>query len=152
MNTSRPRAAGSPKPVASSAISSSSNASFPALIRFESVDFGYADSEPLLRELDLHIAPGEVVALVGATGSGKTTLTALIARFYDVTRGCIRIDGVDVRDLPLCTLRSNIGMVFEDALLFSGSIRGARGQLDLLLFERLGFGKHRQRCWGGGAG
>ncbi|MET0795162.1 MAG: ABC transporter ATP-binding protein [Polyangiaceae bacterium] len=92
-------------------------------IQFESVDFGYTGSEPLLRELELRIAPGEVVALVGATGSGKTTLTALIARFYDVTRGCVRIDGVDVRDLPLSTLRSNIGMVFEDALLFSGSIR-----------------------------
>jgi ATP-binding cassette subfamily B protein len=60
---------------------------------------------------------------VGATGSGKTTLTGLIARFYDVTHGSIRIDGVDVRELPLSALRASIGMVFEDALLFSGSIR-----------------------------
>ncbi|HYQ46542.1 MAG TPA: ABC transporter ATP-binding protein [Polyangiaceae bacterium] len=90
---------------------------------FADVDFGYEVGEPLLRRLDLHIRAGETVALVGATGSGKTTLTALIARFYDVNSGRVLLDGVDVRQLPLRKLRANVGMVFEDALLFTGSIR-----------------------------
>lgn len=94
-----------------------------AAIRFERVEFGYIGARPLLGSLDLHIAPGETVALVGATGSGKTTLASLIARFHDVTRGRVTFDGVDVRDLPLQALRASVGMVFEDALLFSGSIR-----------------------------
>jgi ATP-binding cassette, subfamily B, bacterial len=92
-------------------------------VRFESVNFGYGEGNPLLRGIDLHILAGETVALVGGTGSGKTTLTALIARFYDVTAGCITLDGVDVRQIRLSELRASVGMVFEDALLFSGSIR-----------------------------
>jgi ATP-binding cassette, subfamily B, bacterial len=90
---------------------------------FESVHFGYTDGNPLLRGLDLRIRAGETVALVGATGVGKTTLTALIARFYDVNAGRVLLDGVDVRRLPLRDLRASVGMVFEDALLFAGSIR-----------------------------
>lgn len=90
---------------------------------FESVDFGYEQGQPLLNGLDLRISAGETVALVGATGCGKTTLTALIARFYDVAGGRVLLDGVDVRELPLRELRASVGMVFEDALLFSGSIR-----------------------------
>ena len=92
-------------------------------VRFESVDFAYGEGNLLLRGLDLHIRAGETVALVGATGSGKTTLTALIARFFDVSGGRVLLDGVDVRELPLRELRASVGMVFEDALLFSGSIR-----------------------------
>jgi len=90
---------------------------------FEAVDFGYDDGESLLRGLELRIPPGETVALVGATASGKTTLTALIARFYDVKAGRVLLDGVDVRQLPVRELRASVGMVFEDALLFTGSIR-----------------------------
>jgi ATP-binding cassette, subfamily B, bacterial len=90
---------------------------------FESVDFAYRDGGALLRGLDLRIRAGETVALVGATGSGKTTLTALIARFYDVSSGRVTLDGTDVRELRLSELRASVGMVFEDALLFSGSIR-----------------------------
>ena len=90
---------------------------------FESVDFGYGEGNALLRGLELRIGAGETVALVGATGSGKTTLTALIARFYDVTAGRVTLDGTDVRELRLSELRASVGMVFEDALLFSGSIR-----------------------------
>jgi ATP-binding cassette subfamily B protein len=93
------------------------------LVRFESVDFGYGDG-PLLRGLTLEIRAGETVALVGATGSGKTTLTQLIARFYDVSAGRVTLDGVDVRSMRLSELRARVGMVFEDALLFSGTIRG----------------------------
>jgi len=92
-------------------------------VRFESVDFAYGEGNLLLRGLHLHIRAGETVALVGATGSGKTTLTALIARFFDVSGGRVLLDGVDVRELPLRELRASVGMVFEDALLFSGSIR-----------------------------
>jgi ATP-binding cassette subfamily B protein len=92
-------------------------------VLFEAVDFAYRNGNALLRGLDLQIRAGETVALVGATGSGKTTLTALIARFYDVSGGRVLLDGVDVRELPLRELRASVGMVFEDALLFTGSVR-----------------------------
>jgi ATP-binding cassette subfamily B protein len=92
-------------------------------VRFEAVDFGYGDA-PLLRGLTLEIRAGETVALVGATGSGKTTLTQLIARFYDVSGGRVLLDGMDVRGMRLSELRARVAMVFEDALLFSGTIRG----------------------------
>jgi ATP-binding cassette, subfamily B, bacterial len=93
-------------------------------VRFEAVDFGYGEGPALLRGLTLEIRAGETVALVGATGSGKTTLTQLIARFYDVNAGRVTLDGVDVRSMRLSELRARVGMVFEDALLFSGTIRG----------------------------
>ncbi|MGD0676687.1 MAG: ABC transporter ATP-binding protein [Polyangiaceae bacterium] len=92
-------------------------------IHFDGVEFGYDDSPLVLRGLDLRVRAGETIALVGATGSGKTTLTGLIGRFHDVTNGRVSIDGVDVRDIRLRDLRANVGMVFEDPLLFSGSIR-----------------------------
>jgi ABC-type multidrug transport system fused ATPase/permease subunit len=66
---------------------------------------------------------GEVIALVGPSGAGKSTLASLIARFYDPTAGCVRLDGVDLRDLPLAELRSQIGMVFQDTFLFSATVR-----------------------------
>jgi ATP-binding cassette, subfamily B, bacterial len=96
----------------------------PARLRFEGAGFSYPGStSPVLDGVDLDLAPGETVALVGATGSGKTTLTALVGRLYDVTAGRVTLDGVDVRDLPLSQLRSVVATAFEDATLFSMSVR-----------------------------
>jgi ATP-binding cassette subfamily B protein len=96
----------------------------PARLRFEGVGFRHPGARtPVLDGVDLDVAPGETVALVGATGSGKTTLTALVGRLYDVTAGRITLDGTDVRDLPLAQLRSVVATAFEDATLFSMSVR-----------------------------
>jgi ATP-binding cassette subfamily B protein len=96
----------------------------PARLRFEGVGFTYPGSaEPVLDRIDLDVAPGETVALVGATGSGKTTLTALVGRLYDVTAGRVTLDGLDVRDLPLSQVRGVVATAFEDATLFSMSVR-----------------------------
>jgi ATP-binding cassette subfamily B protein len=94
-------------------------------LRFEHVDFAFPDSpdEPVLRDVDLDIAPGETVALVGATGSGKSILTALVPRLWDVTGGRVTLDGVDVRDLDLTHLRTLVATAFEDPTLFSMSAR-----------------------------
>jgi ATP-binding cassette subfamily B protein len=93
-------------------------------LRFEGAGFRFADSDTdVLHDLDLDIAPGETVALVGATGSGKSTLTMLVPRLYDVTAGRITIDGVDIRDLPLDELRRTVAIAFEDPTLFSMSAR-----------------------------
>ena len=96
-------------------------------LQFSGVRFRFADTPPttddLLRGIDLDIRPGETLALVGATGSGKTTLTSLINRLYDVTDGSIRLDGVDIRDLDLDDLRGQIAVAFEEPTLFSASVR-----------------------------
>ena len=93
-------------------------------LRFEGVGFRYpASAAAVLHGIDLEVAPGETVALVGATGSGKTTVTALVPRLYDVTEGRVSIDGVDVRDLPLAQLRTLVATAFEDPTLFSASVR-----------------------------
>jgi ATP-binding cassette subfamily B protein len=93
-------------------------------LRFEHVSATYPGSDtPILTDVNLDIRPGETMALVGATGAGKTTLTALVPRLYDVTSGRITIDGVDVRDVRLSDLRSQVAMAFEDATLFSASVR-----------------------------
>ncbi|MBS44252.1 MAG: ABC transporter [Nocardioides sp.] len=91
----------------------------------EGVDFAFPDApdEPVLRGVDLVVEPGETVALVGATGSGKTALTSLVPRLFDVTAGRVTIDGVDVRDLDLTHLRSLVATAFEDPTLFSMSAR-----------------------------
>ena len=94
----------------------------PGEVRFAGVRFGYARSQPVLDGLDLVVAPGEVVALVGSSGSGKSTVTALLPRFYDVAEGEVLLDGRDVRDLTLESLRRQVGVVFEDAFLFSDSV------------------------------
>ncbi|AGL19703.1 ABC transporter ATP-binding protein [Actinoplanes sp. N902-109] len=91
-------------------------------VRFESVTFAYPNGTPALDGLDLHIRPGETVAVVGATGSGKSTLGRLLGRFYDVTGGRITIDGHDVRDLQLASLREQVGIVPDEPFLFSLSI------------------------------
>ena len=92
-------------------------------LRFEGVSFGYDHRRPVLSGIDLELAPGRIVALIGHTGSGKTTLTALLPRFYDVTAGGIHLDGVDVRDLRLSALRGAIGIVSQDPFLFSTTVR-----------------------------
>ena len=92
-------------------------------IRFEHVWFAYRAGEYVLRDVSFEVAPGERVGVVGATGAGKTTLVNLLMRFYDVDRGRITIDGVDVRALPLPDLRRRFGLVLQDVHLFSGSVR-----------------------------
>ena len=94
-------------------------------MRFEHVDFAYAaDAEQLvLADFDLHITPGETVALVGRTGAGKSTVARLLTRFYDVKHGSIQIDGHDVRDVTLASLRANVGVVLDEPFLFSASVR-----------------------------
>jgi ATP-binding cassette, subfamily B, bacterial len=93
-------------------------------VRFEDVSFAYDRAGlPVLSGLDLVVQPGEAVALVGATGSGKTTVAKLLPRFYDVTGGRIRLDGVDVRDLRLRDLRRAVSIVFEDTFLFTDTVR-----------------------------
>jgi ATP-binding cassette subfamily B protein len=93
-------------------------------LRFEHVDFTFPGSDtPVLRDVNLDLAPGETLALVGATGSGKTALTALVPRLYDVSAGRVTIDGVDVRDYSLQELRSLVATAFEEPTLFSMSAR-----------------------------
>ncbi|HEY3050100.1 MAG TPA: ATP-binding cassette domain-containing protein, partial [Gaiellaceae bacterium] len=89
----------------------------------ENVRFGYDPSRPVLREIDLDVEPGRTIALIGHTGSGKTTLTTLVPRFYDVSEGRVLIDGVDVRDVELTSLRREIGVISQDPFLFSASVR-----------------------------
>ena len=93
-----------------------------AEVRFEHVRFGYTSTDPVLRDFDLTVASGETVALIGSSGSGKSTVALMLPRFYDVHAGRITIDGTDVRDVKLDSLRHNIGVVFEDSFLFSDSI------------------------------
>jgi subfamily B ATP-binding cassette protein MsbA len=92
-------------------------------ITFENVSFRYEDRQPVLRDMSLDIAPGEILALVGPSGAGKSTIFNLIPRFYDVTGGAIRVDGVDVRDVTQASLRQQIGIVPQETLLFGGTIR-----------------------------
>jgi len=94
-------------------------------VAFEDVSFSYMDDggEPVLNGISFTAEPGETVAILGSTGSGKSSLINLIPRFYDVTSGRVTIDGVDVRDLKMNTLRSHIGISLQEAILFSGTIR-----------------------------
>jgi subfamily B ATP-binding cassette protein MsbA len=100
-------------------------------IEFRNVSFGYRPGQLVLKNVNLHIRPGEVVALVGPSGAGKSTLVNLIARFYDVTDGQVFIDGVDVRDIKLESIRRNVGMVMQESLLFSVTIK-----------ENIAYGRH----------
>src|SRR5918994_864684 len=99
-------------------------------LRFEHAGFSYGVGRPVLDDIDLEIEAGQTIALIGHTGSGKTTLTSLVARFYDVTSGRVLIDGADVRDVTLESLRSEIGVISQDPFLFSATVR-----------ENIAFGK-----------
>lgn len=99
-------------------------------VTFENVSFQYVENKPLIRDFNVEVKPGEMVAIVGPTGAGKTTMINLLMRFYDVTKGAIKVDGIDIRDLSRKELRSQFGMVLQDAWLFEGSIK-----------ENLRFGK-----------
>ena len=91
-------------------------------IVFENVSFGYGDGDPILRDITFTAKPGETVAIVGQTGSGKSTLTKLVNRVYDVSKGRILVDGVDVRDWNLASLRSQVSVIEQDVFLFSRSV------------------------------
>ena len=95
----------------------------PGALRFEGVRFGYGSGRSVLDGLDLEIRGGEAVAIVGATGSGKSTVARLVPRFYDIDAGRILLDGVDVRSLAVDDLRGAVGIVFEDTFLFSDTVR-----------------------------
>ena len=94
----------------------------PGRIRFEHVWFAYRNDEYVIEDVTFEVAPGQRVGVVGATGAGKTTLVNLLMRFYDVSRGRITIDGVDIREVPLTALRSRFGLVLQDVYLFSGTV------------------------------
>lgn len=92
-------------------------------VSFNHVDFQYVEDKPLIRDFNLEVNPGEMVAIVGPTGAGKTTLINLLMRFYDVTKGAITVDGHDIRDLSRQDYRKQFGMVLQDAWLYEGTIK-----------------------------
>ncbi|MFN8559134.1 MAG: ABC transporter ATP-binding protein [Dehalococcoidia bacterium] len=92
-------------------------------VDFDHVTFHYVEGVPVLQDIDLHVAPGETIAFVGQTGAGKSTLTALIGRLYEVSGGALRIDGIDVRKIRRSTLATQMGVVLQDPYLFSGTVR-----------------------------
>jgi ATP-binding cassette subfamily B protein/subfamily B ATP-binding cassette protein MsbA len=95
---------------------------FQGRVSFENVSFSYHPEEPVLKNVTFEVPPGETLAIVGATGSGKTTIISLLSRLYDVTEGRITVDGVDIRSLDKASLRRQIGVVLQDVFLFSGDI------------------------------
>src|SRR5205085_456876 len=91
-------------------------------VRFDHVTFGYDPRKPVLRDISFDVPGGSIVAIVGPTGAGKTTLVNLIARFYDPQQGRITIDGIDVRDVKLSSLRTQVSFVFQETYLFSDTV------------------------------
>ena len=91
-------------------------------VTFDKVTFSYNDSKNVLTNVDLDVKPGEMIALVGPTGAGKTTMVSLINRFYDVNSGAVMIDGIDVRDVTQNSLRTQVGVMMQDTFLFSGPV------------------------------
>ncbi len=89
---------------------------------FRDVTFGYQEGQPIFEHLSFHVQPGETIALVGPTGAGKSTITNLISRFYDIQAGQILIDGIDIRDVTLKSLRHEVGVMLQDTFIFSGTI------------------------------
>jgi ATP-binding cassette subfamily B protein len=96
----------------------------PGVIRFENVSFSYVEGETVLTNVSFEVRPGERIGIVGATGSGKTTIVSLLLRFYDVQQGRITVDGIDIRNIDLAGLRSLFGLVLQDVQLFAGTIGG----------------------------
>ncbi len=89
---------------------------------FDNVTFSYNQGIPVLEHVNLKVEPGQMIALVGPTGAGKTTIVSLISRFYDIDKGAIRIDGTDIRDVTLNSLRNRVGVMMQDTFLFRGEI------------------------------
>jgi ABC-type multidrug transport system fused ATPase/permease subunit len=106
-------------------------------VEFQKVTFGYVKDRPILRNISFKVNPGEKIAILGATGAGKTSLLYLIPRFYDIKSGSILIDGVDIRNFKISSLRKQVGLVLQDVFLFSGTIRSniAFGKEDATLDE-----------------
>ena len=104
------------------ALRSAGERSSPGEVVFENVSFAYRSDDPILEQLSFRIAPGEHVAIVGPTGSGKTTMIRLLCRLYEPQAGRILLDGVDIRELPVATLRQRLGVVLQDTFLFSGNV------------------------------
>ncbi len=97
--------------------------SFENSISFENLTFGYREDTPVLRNINFEVSKGETIAIVGNSGGGKTTLLNLLPRFYDISHGSIKIDGIDIKNFTIESLRNNIAIVFQDNFLFSGTIR-----------------------------
>lgn len=93
-------------------------------IEFDTVCFSYDGEEQVLRDVSFTVEPGQTVAIVGATGAGKTSIISLLERFYDIQKGSIKLDGIDIRDMEKHTLRSNLGLVMQDVFIFAGDIKG----------------------------
>jgi len=110
-------------------------------VQFDDVSFRYKETIPLIDDMSLDIAPGRMIAIVGPTGAGKTTLVNLLMRFYDVDSGAIRVDGLDIRDVRRSSLRRTFGMVLQDTWLFSGTIR-----------ENIAYGRESANRGGEGVG
>jgi ATP-binding cassette subfamily B protein len=113
-----------------------------ARVEFRKVGFGYTPGERVIEDVSFTLEPGETLAVVGHTGAGKTTLTSLLLRFYDVQDGQVLFDGTDIRDFQLCDLRRNFGMVLQDPFLFSGTVEsnirlGTPGITDAQIREAL---------------
>jgi ATP-binding cassette subfamily B protein len=92
-------------------------------VDYDNVSFDYGNGVPVLSDVNLHIKPGQCLAVVGPSGGGKTTLCQLLPRFYDVCSGSVKVDGVDVREVTQASLRRNIGMIQQDVFMFAGTVK-----------------------------
>ena len=116
-------------------------------IRFENVSFGYEQNRRILNNISLSINPGETVAFVGPSGAGKTTICSLLPRFYEVEEGRITVDGMDIREVQLESLRRHIGIVQQDVFLFSGTIKENIAYGDLTATDEQIWDAARRASW-----